>query len=201
MVDEESPEDSYLRRRNIADASYWLEKEVKNKIINRAHLGFVANEEQILSLHFICMKWLLPSAGSYRGVELHPLGNHQPPPPQDVPSLMQEFVANINDKVRAGDNPIDVSAFALWRMSWIHPFSNGNGRTSRLFAYFVMCRCANSLFIGKGREIVPDQLDGSLHGDYIKALRKADESLKETGKEDLLPLQQILAIAVIKQLG
>ena len=196
MIDEISPEAVLLRRINMAKAIFWLQSEV----LNGTQCRFIASEDQVVSLHRICMRGLLESAGSYRSVELHPLGNHQPPSTGDVSPLMREFVVSINDKIKSGDDPIDVSAFALWRMSWIHPFSNGNGRTSRLFAYFVMCMCANSLFIGKGREIVPDQLDGHLHGDYIKALRKADKSLKETGKEDLLPLQQILAIAVIKQL-
>ena len=197
MVDEVSPEGLRSRRVNMADAFFWIQ----NKVIKEANLGFVVSEEQIRSLHFICMKGLLDDAGSYRSVELHPLGNHQPPPAVCVRALMGEFVTAINDKIESGKNPIDVSAFALWRINWIHPFFNGNGRTSRLFAYFVMCMCADSHFVGKGREFVPDQLDSNLHSDYIKALRKADKAFEETGKEDLLPLQEILNIAVAKQLG
>lgn len=196
MVDEVLPEDERSRRVNMADALFWIQ----NKVIKEANLGFVVSEEQIRSLHFICMKGLLESAGSYRSVELHPLGNHQPPPARDVPSLMREFVVSINDKIKSGDNPIDVSAFALWQINWIHPFSNGNGRTSRQFAHFVMCMCVGNLLRGSGRNLVSDQLGSSLHGEYIAALRKADETFAKTGKEDLLPLQQILAIAVIKQL-
>ena len=199
MVDEASPKGLRLRRHNIADAVCWLQEEVENKIINEANLDFVVREEQIRSLHSICMDGLLENAGSYRTTDVRISGNHQPPLAVCVRSLMGEFVAAINDKIDSGDNHIDVSAFALWRMNWIHPFSNGNGRTSRLFAYFVMCMCANSLFVGKGRELVPDQLDGSLHGDYLKALEKADEAFAKTGQEDLLPLQKLLAIAVTKQ--
>ena len=199
MVDEVLPEDERSRRVNMADALFWIQ----NKVIKEANLGFVVSEEQIRSLHFICMKGLLESAGSYRSVELHPLGNHQPPPARDVSLLMRDFVVAINDKIKSGGtqiNSIDVSAFALWRINWIHPFSNGNGRTSRLFAYFVMCMCVGNLLRGSGRNLVSDQLGSSLHGDYIKALKKVDETFARTGKEDLLPLQQILAIAVIKQL-
>ena len=199
MVDEASPKGLRLRRHNITDAVYWLQEEVENKIINEANLDFVVREGQIRSLHSICMDGLLENAGSYRTTDVRISGNHQPPLAVFVRSLMGEFVAAINDKIESGDDPIDVSAFALWRINWIHPFSNGNGRTSRLFAYFVMCMCANSLFVGKGRELVPDQLDGHLHGDYLKALEKADEAFAKTGKEDLLPLQQLLAIAVTKQ--
>ena len=196
MVDEVSPEGLRSRRVNMADAFFWIQ----NKVIKEANLDFVVSEEQIRSLHFICMKGLLDDAGSYRRVELHPLGNHQPPPASDVPSLMRKLIIAINDKINSSDDFLYVSAFALWRINWIHPFSNGNGRTSRLFAYFVMCMCVGNLLRGSGRNLFPDQLDSYLHGDYIKALKKVDETFAKTGKEDLLPLQQILAIAVIKQL-
>ena len=199
MVDETSPQDLFRRRLNINSAVDWVQSEV----IGNAHLGSLdVSESQVRLLHSICMNGLLDSAGSYRSVELDPFGNHhQPPPVRDVPSLMRGFVDSINDKIKNGDNAIDVSAFALWRINWIHPFQNGNGRTSRQFAYFVMCMCSGGLLRGSGENLVPHQLGGPLRGDYVKALRKADEGLEKAGKEDLLPLQELLAIAVSKQLG
>jgi fido (protein-threonine AMPylation protein) len=35
--------------------------------------------------------------------------------------------------------PTALSAFVLWRLNWIHPFDDGNGRTARALAYLVAC--------------------------------------------------------------
>ena len=191
MVDETSPQDLFRRRLNIASAVDWVQSEV----IGYAHLGsFDVSEDQVRLLHSICMNGLLSNAGVYRDVGLNPLGKHPPPSAGNVPLLMREFVVSINDKIESGDNPIDVSAFALWRINWIHPFSNGNGRTSRLFSYFVMCMCSGGLLRGSGENLVPHQLGGALRGKYVAALRKADDG-------DLAPLQDLLADALTKQLN
>ena len=190
MVDETSPQDLFRRRLNIASAVFWVQIEV----IGNAHLGsFDVSEDQIRLLHSICMNGLLGNAGVYRDVGLRPLGKHPPPSARDVPSLMREFVVSVNDKLESGDNPIYVSAFALWRINWIHPFSNGNGRTARLFSYFVMCMCSGGLLRGSGKNLVPHQLGGPLRGKYVAALREADDG-------DLVPLQDLLADALSKQL-
>ena len=34
---------------------------------------------------------------------------------------------------------LHLSAYVMWRLNWIHPFSGGNGRTSRAVSYLVMC--------------------------------------------------------------
>lgn len=47
----------------------------------------------------------------------------------------------INDLNRHWDSapPIVLEAYALWRLNWIHPFINGNGRTARALCYYVIC--------------------------------------------------------------
>jgi len=36
------------------------------------------------------------------------------------------------------DDPIHVSAYLMWRLNWIHPFGDGNGRTSRALSYLAL---------------------------------------------------------------
>ena len=37
-------------------------------------------------------------------------------------------------------DPLFVAAYVLWRICWIHPFDDGNGRTARAASYFVLCQ-------------------------------------------------------------
>ena len=57
---------------------------------------------------------------------------YTPPPPYDVPVLMAEFVAWLNSKHTA--HPVLVSGMAQYQFVYIHPFMDGNGRTSRLLS-------------------------------------------------------------------
>jgi len=37
-------------------------------------------------------------------------------------------------------SPLHLAAYTLWRMNWIHPFVDGNGRTSRAVSYLRALR-------------------------------------------------------------
>ncbi len=63
---------------------------------------------------------------------------YTPPPATDVPPLMKELVAWIN---RAGEiHPVLVSGAAQFQLVHIHPFVDGNGRTSRLLSTLCLYR-------------------------------------------------------------
>ena len=47
-----------------------------------------------------------------------------------VPGLMDDMVNTVN-RDWGESHPIRLSAYVLWRLNWIHPFVNGNGRTAR----------------------------------------------------------------------
>ena len=51
---------------------------------------------------------------------------------------MDDFVNLINLYWESGDT-VRLSAEVLWRLNFIHPFINGNGRTARAACYFVLC--------------------------------------------------------------
>jgi len=63
---------------------------------------------------------------------------YQPPPPQDVPVLMQEFVEWLNDFGEI--HPVLASGIAQFQLVHIHPFVDGNGRTSRLLSTLCLYR-------------------------------------------------------------
>ena len=61
-----------------------------------------------------------------------------PPPTEEVPDLMRELVAWLN---RPSDiHPVIVSGLAQFQLVHIHPFLDGNGRTSRLLSTLCLYR-------------------------------------------------------------
>ena len=82
--------------------------------------------------------------GQYRLVQNYVVNSatgetiYTPPPAQDVPILMRELVSWLN---RPGDiHPVIVSGIAQFQLVHIHPFLDGNGRTSRLLSTLCLYR-------------------------------------------------------------
>jgi Fic family protein len=88
----------------------------------------------ILALHRAALDGISSYAGNYRpaGVGIQGSG-HEPPGAHLVPELIEEMCDYVNDNL---DKPaIHLSAYVLWRLNWIHPFDDGNGRTARALSY------------------------------------------------------------------
>ena len=63
---------------------------------------------------------------------------YTPPPPQEVPPLMTEFVSWLNSEHEV--HPILVAGIAQFQLVHIHPFLDGNGRTARLLSMLCLYR-------------------------------------------------------------
>lgn len=63
---------------------------------------------------------------------------YTPPPAYDVPILMSELVAWINSETEV--HSVLVSGIAQFQLVHIHPFLDGNGRTSRLLSTLCLYR-------------------------------------------------------------
>ena len=63
---------------------------------------------------------------------------YTPPSPDEVPSLMGELVAWLNR--RSDIHPVIISGIAQFQLVHIHPFLDGNGRTSRLLSTLCLDR-------------------------------------------------------------
>ncbi len=63
---------------------------------------------------------------------------YTPPPPHDVPILMAELVAWLAGEQEI--HPMLVSGIAQFQLVHIHPFLDGNGRTSRLLSTLCLYR-------------------------------------------------------------
>ena len=63
---------------------------------------------------------------------------YTPPPPDEVPSLMCQLVAWLNNP--RDIHPVIISGIAQFQLVHIHPFIDGNGRTSRLLSTLYLYR-------------------------------------------------------------
>jgi Fic family protein len=109
---------------------------------------------------------------------------------------MEEFVNVVNRFWNEAD-PVVLASFVLWRLNYIHPFINGNGRTARAASYFVLCVKQGQWL--PGTTILPELI--RLHRDeYVRALEQVDKSVAE-GKLDLSPLHGLLSQLLSEQLA
>ncbi|MBN2031637.1 MAG: Fic family protein [Deltaproteobacteria bacterium] len=82
--------------------------------------------------------------GKYRAVQNYVVNSltrqiiYTPPAPGDVPVLMSELVAWLNGVREV--HPVLVSGIAQFQLVHIHPFVDGNGRTSRLLSTLCLYR-------------------------------------------------------------
>jgi Fic family protein len=109
---------------------------------------------------------------------------------------MDDFIHTVN-RIWESADAVTLAAFVLWRLNFIHPFINGNGRTARAASYFVLCVKANAWL--PGTTILPELL--RIHRDeYVKALVHADASAKN-GALDLVPLHTLIVTLLEEQLA
>ena len=123
------------------------------------------------------------------------VGNHIPPHFKDVSDLMDEFISVIHEN---WDNPLPtlLPAYALWRLNWIHPFIEGNGRTARAACYYLLCLKHGGLL--PGQKTVPERIKEN-RAPYYAALQEADKHW-ENGQFNVDTLAQYLADLLADQL-
>jgi len=146
------------------------------------------------ALNYHAITCLHTHAGEYRPCEVH-VGNHEPPRHFRVNVLMDDFVNTVNREWESLD-PITLSTYVLWKINYIHPFINGNGRTARAASYFVLCMKLEGWL--PGHMILPELLRQHRE-EYVDALQAVDKSLKK-GQLDLAPLEVVVSRLLDEQL-
>lgn len=103
-------------------------------------------EKDLLKAHSIMMEALTDDAGRYRSGGVGVFGEsglvHMAPPPQRVPELMGDLFAWLK---KSKDHLLIRSCVFHYEFEFIHPFSDGNGRTGRLWQSLILGRL-NPLF-------------------------------------------------------
>ena len=92
----------------------------------------------VLALHREALTGISSYAGNFRpaGVKIEG-SKHEPVGAHLVPELIEEMCDYVNDHWELS-TPLHLAAYIMWRLNWIHPFADGNGRTSRILSYVVL---------------------------------------------------------------
>ena len=206
----DSSEQRHSRAREatlIADPQLRAEAEARNglrqydlavKIIREAleRGAFRLRVSLLLSLHREALIGISAFAGNFRPAGVAIEGSkHQPVGAHLVPELVEDMCDYVNEHW-AENSAIHLAAYVMWRLNWIHPFADGNGRTSRILSYAVLCVHVGSLL--PGTPTIPDQIVANRRP-YFDALDAADEAWKQ-GHADVSRMETLLESLLAVQL-
>jgi Fic family protein len=152
----------------------------------------------ILALHREALAGISMYAGNFRpaGVEIRG-SKHEPPGAHLVPELVEELCDYVNDNWDKA-SPIHLGAYLMWRLNWIHPFADGNGRTSRILSYVVLSIRAG--FVMPGTPTIPDQIVDN-RDPYFGALDAADEAYSKRHVIDVTKMEELIGALLANQLA
>lgn len=128
---------------------------------------------EILGIHRRVMGHVDPiKSGTFRNEKVF-ISKHIPPPPEDVPILMQSYENWLNSEEAQSMHPVRYAALAHYKLVDIHPFTDGNGRTSRLIMNLILIRAGfPPVLVPKGqREKYYDSLNAANAGDVRPFVR------------------------------
>jgi Fic family protein len=157
---------------------------------------FKLRPSHLLHLQRIALEGLNSYAGNWRpaGIEIGG-SRHKPPGAHMVPEEIEHMCDYVNDSWEKG-SPVHLGAYALWKLNWIHPFTDGNGRTARAISYLLLClRLGYRL---PGSNTIPEQIAKD-KTPYYKALEAADKQW-ESKKIELSELENLLSALLANQL-
>lgn len=150
----------------------------------------------ILDLQREAVKDIEATAGEIRNTAVGiNKSKHDPPAPHLVGTLLTEFCEYINDNWHER-TAFYLAAYAMWRLNWIHPFTDGNGRTSRALSYALL-----NIKLGytlPGAPTILQQIEED-NTHYIEALEKADAAAADGG-EDVSEMEKMMRGMLAKQL-
>jgi Fic family protein len=177
-----------LRQFNTAieQIEYWLQPDRPFKLRASA----------ILTLNRIALERLDRHAGSYRpGVVEIKGSEHNPPPAHLVPELVENLCDYVNENW--GRSPLHLASYVMWRLNWIHPFVDGNGRTTRMTSFVVLC--VRLGYRVPGSNTIPEQISQAKEP-YYEALEQADAAF-EKGRIDVSAMEALVGQLLTNQLA
>jgi len=169
----------HLEAKNHYEAIYFLYDLIEH---GKKH---TISERLIRSLQQLIIKDIEDDeAGKYRqGTVIISGSSHKPPPPYNVPKLMNDFIGWIK-KNDSKIHPVELAALSHHKLVHIHPFTDGNGRTARLLMNLILMQKGYPMVIILKNDRVK----------YYRALEKADK-----GSTD--DIEKIIAQAVERSMN
>lgn len=137
-------ETAELLEHRIAPGGRPMEDVEEAEAHHRVFLGMLELKKDlslplVLSWHYEIFKETKPdAAGRIRGHGVRIIGSEfVPPSPVELQPFLREFFSWY-DAAKKKTNPVELAALVHLKFVTIHPFSDGNGRISRLMMNFVL---------------------------------------------------------------
>jgi fido (protein-threonine AMPylation protein) len=130
----------------------------------------------------------VPRPDRIDGSEHEPVGAH----------LVQELVEDLCDYVNEHweETAVHLAAYVMWRLNWVHPFVDGNGRTSRILSFFILSTKVGTVL--PGTPTLPELVIAH-RADYEDALDAADAAWKED-RVDVSAMERLIEALLARQL-
>ncbi len=155
---------------------------------------FELRPSMLMDLDAVAVDRMVDGPGHYRRGSIKIGGaRHTPPDARDIQRLVEDMCKYVN--VNWHRSAVHLAAYVMWRLNWIHPFEDGNGRTSRAASYLVMCVRLGSLL--PGTKTVPELIANDKKP-YYDALEAADRADKD-GKIDVSAMEILLQSLLLVQ--
>lgn len=150
----------------------------------------------LFTLHRLAMSGIDPYAGNFRPASVAIKGSsHQPIAGEDVARYVEEMLDYVQSNW-GSKTAIHLSSYVMWRLNWVHPFADGNGRTSRILSYMVLCAKLGQRL--PGVPTIPEQISENKKP-YYDALESADIAYRK-GAIDLAGMEGLLEQYLANQL-
>ena len=208
-MDSEERHSKALEPELIADPELKAQQEVKNgfrqfdSVIEQVEYWrqpervFRLRPSAIVALNRTALEGLTAFAGIYRPTGIEIKGSkHQPPSAYLVPELVEDLCEYVNSNWSR--SPLHLASYILWRLNWIHPFVDGNERTSRAVSFLVLCIRLGYLL--PGSPTIPDQISRNKNP-YYGALEMADEAFLKSHEVDVSGMESLVGALLANQLA
>lgn len=171
-IDEKMPRSEKIREiYNIEQAMSFIEEVINEYPINRMLISEI-HKKIVSELETSGRGEGDRTPGLYRTTNvIIANSSHTPPDQSTVNQYMEELFQFINKKDSPKHDLLKIG-IAHHRFVWIHPFSNGNGRTVRLFTYAMLMKLGFN--VSEGRILNPTAIFCNDRDKYYHYLSLAD---------------------------
>jgi Fic family protein len=196
VLKKDDPSFQYVSERNRAQQYDFLRTAFEVWAEHRS--DFPIDRQFLCDLNFYAVQYLSEQPGRYRQGKYVVVGQHKPPPHEEVETLMARFWDNLG-RLWERMSPVEAAAYAIWAVNHIHPFMEGNGRSSRALCYFIIC-VKYQLWL-PGSLSLPEQIRLPHRPRYCEILGRMDAKMDGDGLTDLSEMRDFLNELLTNQLS
>ena len=144
-----------------------------------ARSGIEISERTIKEIHALILHGInRESAGRYRSVPVLISGSrHIPPQPYLIDKLMEDFMIRFREMEGEKVHPVLIATYLHDELVRIHPFIDGNGRTSRLLMNLYLLRNGYVIVNLKGTDESKSVYYTALEASHIEKCPEAFQKL------------------------